>query len=364
MITFLVFIIVLSILIVVHEFGHFIMAKRMGVVVERFSLGFGPKILGLKKKETEYTICAIPLGGYVKLGGDNLDEYTGKTDEYLAQPPSKRFMIIFSGPLFNYILGIICFWLIFFAGYPALTSRVGGLIDGLGAKEAGIVAGDKIIKVENKEVRLWDELQRAIQLENTKAQLNITILRENKEINLKVKIKQEAIEDILGQKHRIGLIGIIPSNEIQKVRHGFIPSFFLGVQKAVDLTNLTYKALWRMITGKLSVRQSVTGLPGIFYLTSKAASMGIISIIYLMAALSISLCLFNLLPFPALDGSYLLLLVMEKITGKYLSPKVERMVTQFGLAFLITLAALVTFNDLFRFYGDKMDKVLKFFKGG
>src|SRR4030042_1455801 len=150
MITFLIFIFILSILIIVNEFGHFIAAKSAGVRVEKFSLGFGPQLLKKKRDNTEYSLSAIPLGGYVKLAGDNLEEYKGKSFEYLAKTPGERFRIIFFGPLLNYILGFLCLWLIFFVGYPTLTTKVGGLIDGFGAKVAGLEVGDKIIAVDGK----------------------------------------------------------------------------------------------------------------------------------------------------------------------------------------------------------------------
>jgi len=124
--TFILFLLILGILIIIHEFGHFMAARSTGVRVERFSIGFGPKLFKKVKKHTEYTVCAFPLGGFVKMCGDSLDEYKGKNYEYFSKPPGKRFWIIFFGPLLNYVLGFLIFWLIFFTGYPALTSRVGG----------------------------------------------------------------------------------------------------------------------------------------------------------------------------------------------------------------------------------------------
>jgi len=128
----------------VHEFGHFIAARINGVRVESFSLGFGPQIFKKKKNDTEYRISLIPLGGYVKMAGDNQLECKGKSDEYFAKSVGKRFQIIFLGPLLNYVLGFLFFWCILFVGYPSLTNKVGGLIDGYGAKEAGLVVGIRL----------------------------------------------------------------------------------------------------------------------------------------------------------------------------------------------------------------------------
>ena len=356
MISFVVFLFILGILIIAHEFGHFIVAKRLKVKVEKFSLGFGPQIFSKKKHDTQYCINAIPLGGYVKLAGDNLEEYKGSSDEYLSKTPKQRAAIIFFGPLLNYILGFLFFWLIFFLGYPTLTSKVGGLIDGLGAKDAGIQVGDKIIAVDGKKVEFWEELQKIIQSKKTGAVVRLSILRDNKEYPIDVKIKEKELDTPLGQKRSVGLIGITPQDEIVIVKHGIIKSFILGINKTVELTIMTYKALWRIITGRLALRESVTGPLGIFYITSQAARLGVIAVLQLIAILSVSLAIFNLLPLPILDGGHILLLAIEKIRGKAISLKTERIITRIGLTLIISLAIIVTYNDLLRFFGDKISK--------
>ena len=159
MLNMLVFIFVLSVLIFVHELGHFIFAKRMGVRVERFSLGFGALLWKRKVGDTEYCIGSIPLGGYVKMSGDSLEECKGKPYEYYSKSPGKRFQIIFFGPLFNYALGFLVFWFIFFTGYPSLTTKIGGLLDGFGAQKAGLEAGDRIIAINGKKIVFWEEMQ-------------------------------------------------------------------------------------------------------------------------------------------------------------------------------------------------------------
>jgi len=355
MITSFIFLFILGLLIFVHELGHFIVAKRIGVKVEKFSLGFGPPILSKKKNDTQYSINAIPLGGYVKFMGDNLEEYKGKSFEYLAKSPKQRTIIIFFGPLLNYILGFLCFWLIFFVGYPTLTTKVGGLVNGFGAKDAGIQVGDKIIAVDGKKVDFWEDLQNIIHTKKSTTPVKLVISRNNKNYTIDVMIREKQLDDVLGQKHRVGLLGITPYDEFVKVRHGLGESLVLGINKTWGLTTMTYKALWRMITGKLSLRESVTGPLGIFYITSKAAHLGMIAVLHLIAVLSISLAIFNLLPFPVLDGGHIVLLAIEKVRGKYLSLKAERIVTQIGFTVIISLAIIVTYNDLLRF-GDRIFK--------
>lgn len=351
MISLLVFLIVFGVLITVHEFGHFIAAGKTGVRVEKFSLGFGPRLFRKKKCATEYCISAIPLGGYVKLAGDNLEEYKGKPDEYLSKTPGERSLIIFCGPLFNYILGFFCFWLIFYAGYPALTTKVGGLLDGYGAKDAGIKVGDKVVAIDGRGVNSWDDLQMAIFSKESSDVAELLVLRENKEYPLQVRLKKKQLDDRLGAKREVGLLGITPDfSETTKVRYGFGRSFILGAKKTWDLTAMTYKALWRMIGGRLSLRESVSGPLGIFYITSQAARLGITAVLNLFGLLSISLAIFNLLPLPVLDGGHLLLLALEKIRGKYLSIKTERLLTQIGMTIIICLALFVTYNDVLRIF--------------
>ncbi len=359
MVALFIFLLILGLLIIVHEFGHFIVAKRLGVRVEKFSFGFGRRLLSRKRGDTEYSISLIPLGGYVKLAGDSVEEFKNNTDEYLSKTPSQRARIIFFGPLLNYVLGFLCFWLIFFIGYPTLTTKVGGLIEGFGAKEAGLQVGDKIIAVDGKRVNFWEDLQVAIQSKKAAAKVTLSVLRDSKEYNLDVKIKEKNLDDALGQKHNVGLIGITPKDEIVKVRHGFLKSFVLGINKTLDLTIMTYKALWRMVTGKLSMRESITGPLGIFYITSKAASIGMVALLHLVAVLSVSLAIFNLLPLPVLDGGHIVLLAIEKIRGKQLGIKAEHIVTQIGFTLIVSLAIFATYNDMVRLFGDKISKFIK-----
>lgn len=359
MISLLVFLFILGILIIVHEFGHFIIAKRMGVRVEKFSLGFGPKLWSKKIKDTEYTVSLVPLGGYVKMAGDSLEEYKGSSGEYFNKTPLQRAAIVFCGPLLNYLMGILCFWMVFVIGYPTLTSKVGGLLDGFGAQEAGIRPGDKIVSVDGKIVDYWEELQGIIQAKLGAAAVTLSILRDGKLQELEVRIREEETDDVLGQRRSIALLGITPLySELVKVRYGFFESFFLSIKRSWGLTVLTYKSLWRMIVGKISLRESVTGPLGIFMITSRAANEGLVAVLNLVGLLSISLGIFNLLPFPVLDGGHILFLAIEKIRGRYFSAKTERIITQVGLSAIILFAVIVTYNDILRFGG----KIFQWFK--
>jgi regulator of sigma E protease len=335
------------------------MAKKSGVRVEEFSLGFGPKLFKKKSGDTEYSVAAVPLGGFVKMAGDNIEEYTGKSDEYLSKKPGQRFNIIFFGPLLNYILGFVCFWLIFFAGYPTLTTKVGGLIDGYGAEKAGIQVGDVITAIDGKKIQYFEDLQKEIHSKKEAATVELSVKRGAQELQIPVNIREKKLDDALGQKKNVGMIGITPYDEVIIVKHGIFESLILGAVKTVDLTAMTYKGLWLMVTGQLDMRESVTGPLGIFYITSKAARLGAIAVLHLMAVLSVSLAIFNLLPLPVLDGGHLFLLALEKIRGKGLSIKIERVITQVGVSLIITLALFVTYNDIVRIFGEKISKFFK-----
>lgn len=359
MIPLLVFIFILGTLIIVHEFGHFMVAKKAGVRVEKFSLGFGPRLFKSKRGDTEYSLSAIPLGGYVKLAGDSLQDYKGHPDEYLSKKPGQRAAIIFFGPLLNYILGFLCLWLVFFTGYPTLTTKVGGLIEGFGAQQAGIKAGDRIVAIDGQRIAFWEEMQRITQSKKGAASIKLVVLRDNKEYNLEVKIQEKELGDMLGQRRKRGLLGITPEGEITKVRYGPGKSFLLGLEKTYELTVISYKGLWRIIVGRLSLRESVTGPLGIFYITSKAAELGVTAVIQLVAVLSISLAIFNLLPLPILDGGHILFLAIEKVRGRRLGLAAENIIARIGLALIISLAIVVTYIDVWRLFGDK---IAAFFK--
>ncbi len=344
----------------IHEFGHFIVAKRLGVRVDKFSLGFGPKIFSLKRGDTEYLISSIPLGGYCKMAGDEPGEkLINQKWEFLSRSVSDRFLIIFAGPFFNYVLAFLIFSFIFMFGNPTLTTEVGSLLKDYPAQMAGICVGDKITAIDGKAVKYWEDMTEIIH-KHAEDAIKLSLIRNGKPSDVEVKPIVRRIKDIFGNETKLALIGVAPSQRIENVKYGFFQSFGLGFKKVVDLTVLTYKALFSVITGRLSVKESMTGPIGIFVITGQAAKLGMIYIFHLMGILSASLAIFNLLPFPILDGGHIIFLAIEKLRRKPLSIKAQEYVSNFGIAVLILLTVFIFYNDIIKF--QIIENIIKWFK--
>ncbi|MDD5347368.1 MAG: M50 family metallopeptidase [Candidatus Omnitrophica bacterium] len=336
----------LSILIIIHEWGHFIAAVKAGVRVEVFSIGFGKKLFRRKTKNTEFAISAIPLGGYVKMAGDNLEEAAGKPDEFLSKPVSRRLAIIAAGPLMNYVFGILFLWAVFATGYPALGTRVGGLIDGMGAKAAGIAVNDTIIAIEGAPTASWDDLVSAIRKNDEKPAVSVRVRRGSDEIPFEVSLVALEKATLLGEKFSSRGIGISPAAADNRViiRYPVTAALGVSVKRTLEMTVLTYKAFWYIAIGRLSARTSVGGPVAMFDWFGAVRTLN--EFLLLLAAVSVGLAIFNLLPFPALDGGHILLLGIEKVRGRYLSKRSEEIFARVGYTVLITLAVLITANDL------------------
>ncbi len=354
------FLAVLSVLVMVHEFGHFIVAKRLGVRVEKFSFGFGPKIFSIKRGETEYLVSSIPLGGYVKMAGDEPGEaLNGEKWEFLSRGIIERFKIIFAGPLLNYILAFLIFSIIFMFGSPTLTTDVGSLLKGYPAEVQGIIVGDKILAVDGKSVKYWENVTEAIH-KHIQGPMKLSIERDGEIFEKEIVPVVRQVKDIFGKETHIALIGIAPSQKIEKVRYGPLISLYMGFKKLAQLTLVTYKALWSILIGRLSLKESMTGPIGIFVVTGQAAKLGLIYIFHLMGILSASLAIFNMLPFPVLDGGHIIFLAVEKIRGRPLSIKMQERITNIGISFLIMLTLFIFYSDVTKF--GIAEKVMRLFK--
>jgi len=356
-----VFIIVLSILIVVHEWGHFITAKKLGVHVERFSLGFGKKLWSRKYNNTEFMICAIPLGGYVKMAGDERSECKGTPEEFYSKSTGARALIILNGPVVNFILAYVCLVLVFMLGFPDLSSKVGKLIDGYPGVHAGLLINDRITKIDNQDVESWSDVQKYIS-ESQFDTIELEIDRNGELITKTIVPQVEKRKNIFGQEQQIRMVGISPTDDIILLKYGFFESFIKGYDKLVEITVMTYKAIYFMITGSMSAKDSVTGPIGIFYIIKSAAEMGLSHLLFILGVISASLAIFNLLPIIPLDGGHLFLLAIEKIRGRELPPKVDEYIARIGFSLIILLAIYVFYSDFARF--GWIDAIKGIFNGG
>ena len=338
-------VVVLSVMILSHELGHFIVAKKMGVKVEVFSLGFGRKIKSFKKGDTEYALSLIPFGGYIKMAGDELSgKLEGKEWEFYSKPIYKRFNIIVAGAAVNYILGFLLFCFMCMLGEPVVTSRIGVVRAGYPAEKAGLKKNDIIVSINEKKVNRWDEVLNTIH--NRKVgDIVLGIDRDGKISTVTVSGRAEEQKDIFGKPKKVTVIGIESSNEARFVKYGFLDSIKMGAKKTWELTIMTYQMIGKMFTGAVSPK-AMAGPIGIFAIVGKAANMGINYLLYISALISISLAIFNLLPFPILDGGQILCLAIEKIKGKPVSAKAQDIAQNIAFALLIAFMLFVSWNDI------------------
>jgi regulator of sigma E protease len=353
-----IFLAIISILIFVHEMGHLLMARRLGIKVEKFSLGFGPKLLSFTFKGIDFKLSLIPFGGYVKLAGDSRQECKGLSHEYFSKSPGHRAQVIFCGPLFNYILAFLFLWVVYCIGYPQLSARVGKLIDNMPAKEAGILENDQILEVNGVKIRYWTDV-----LENVKdkvtEKLDIKVLRENKEVAFSLTPLKKTEKDLFGNKREVSLIGIVPSGDIIEEKYNIFTAFFVSLFNILKMTYFTLKAILSLILGHLSLKEAVTGPVGIFNITSEAAKYGLNALLHVTSMLSLALAIFNVLPIPVLDGGHLLFLGIERLRKRPVSEKVEQKISDVGFGFIIILAVFILFNDLIKYgYWDKLNDLL------
>jgi regulator of sigma E protease len=345
---------VLGVLIAVHELGHFLAARRVGVKVEKFYLGFGPRLLRKKVGDTEYGLAAVPLGGYVKLAGDAAEECRGKPYEYLSKSKRARAFIIASGPLTNYVFGFLCFVAVCLIGEPIITTRIGGVRDGFGAKEAGIAAGDLVRSVNGTAVETWDDFQRSVRDLPGGSTAVLEVVRGEETRTFQVVVKSDEYVDVFGKKHAVGRVGVEYAGELVSKKYGFFAALRAAVVKTADLTVMTYDAFWRMLTGQLSVKDAATGPVGVMYVTSKVAHYGAVAMINWMGILSLSLAIFNLLPIPVFDGGHIMFLGLAQLRGRSLSQRTEKVVTNVGMSLIICFVLFVTYHDISRFFGEKI----------
>ena len=429
MITLLAFLYVLGVLIFVHELGHFLAARRHGVRVLVFSLGFGPKILKVKRGDTEYCVSAVPLGGYVKMAGENPeDPRSGQPDEFLSKTKWQRFQILFAGPAMNILLAVVVTAFVLgiqgvrqpvYFDQPAL---IGSVITGSPAEKAGIQRGDRVVTISGDQIGTWKDLELAIGLRRPNRDMSVTVLRNGQNVTMNVvpvaegryevsdigvlpdanpiitrvlsgdqaeKAGLKAGDIILavnGERMatRMQLIDVISRSanktiqvtvrrdggettvtatpdqrgsrgwlgvELSEPTKSFTPGPFeaikLSVEHNIESSGIIFRTLGGLFTGETSVRQ-LQGPVGIAQLSGESAQEGFITLLSLMAMLSINLGILNLMPVPVLDGGHILIMALEGIARRDFSMQVKEKMLLAGFVVLMMLMVTVIYNDLTR----------------
>ncbi|MDH5203256.1 MAG: RIP metalloprotease RseP [Nitrospirota bacterium] len=347
--TFLYALLLLGILIFVHEFGHFLAAKLLGVRVLKFSLGFGPALLKKKYGDTEYLLSSVPLGGYVKMLGESLEEELKEEEKLMAynyQPVWKRFFIVFSGPLFNLVFAVFIFFFIFLHGLPVMLPEVKDIVPQSPAERVGIMKGDTIIAIDGSPVNQWDEMTKIIHNSPGK-ELSVEIKRSNEVIKISVTPEKKTIKDIFGQEKEIGIIGITPSGKTFMKQQGLFQAVNNAIQRTWEVSVLTLVAIVKLIQ-RVIPADTIGGPILIFQMAGEQASLGFLNFFVFMAVISINLGVLNLLPIPILDGGHVLFLGIEAIRRKPLNEKFIKVTHGVGLAIIILIITLATYNDIMR----------------
>ncbi len=353
--TVLSFIIVLGILIFVHEFGHYIVAKKVDIRVEEFALGFGPRLFSRKKGETVYSLRAVPLGGFCNMTGEFVPDEEMDDEErqiyeeakergrcFHQQPLYQRFLVVFMGPMMNFLLAFMLFIIIFVGfGLPVgdLDSTViGGVSPGQPAAEAGLTAGDEIRSIAGRSVSSWEDIQQQIRSFAPGQEIEIELLREGEEISV-----------VLAPEEQQGypMIGITPETYRESI--GVISAVIRGAEESWLITSMIARGFGQMLTGGLTA-DDIGGPVMIASMAGDAARQGLDIVMRFTAVISINLGIINLLPIPALDGGRILFMIIEGIRRKPIDPRKEGLVHLIGFVILMVLMVFIIFLDIWTLF--------------
>ncbi|MDD3726588.1 MAG: site-2 protease family protein [Candidatus Ratteibacteria bacterium] len=343
--------ILFSVIILVHEAGHFLAAKRVGIRVEKFSLGFGPKIFSVKRGDTVYQVSLLLFGGFVKLAGeeDSYEKEVYEEWEYMGKSPGHRSQVIVAGSIGNLLLAFLLLIPVFMMGVPGYDgTKIGGLVEGLPAETSGLMVGDEVVKVNGRPCNEWFDvlvsIRKAIDTSHT-TPVELTVRRGQELLTFKIMpglYKQEE-GDIKGAPSYI--LGISPMEKIE--RYGPCRAFVRASIEFKDMVRSIFIALKMLVTKEASPRQ-LSGPIGIAQWGADIARRGLSRFLYYIAFISVNLGLVNMMPFPMLDGGHLVGLVGEKVTGRRPSKKILEWSGYIGFILIIGLALYVTYNDILR----------------
>ncbi len=345
-ITILATIFVLGVLVFFHELGHFIVAKKSGIRVEKFSLGFPPTILSKKWGETVYAIGAIPLGGYVKMAGEQPEEeISGAPWEFMSQPVWKRFLVIFAGPFMNFVLAVVVLaGLYMVRGKEVEAVFVGEVAAESPAAKAGIQNGDQIVSVDGNPVKDFQEMAQHI-YSKVEQPVVITLRRNDILITDTIVTYKDQAVTAKGDTVVVGKIGV--GNKPVFKRLGIFAAVGAGFDQAVFYVEMVFKFVAGLVMRTVPASE-IGGPIMIGQIAGATARAGFDILLEFLALLSVNLAVLNILPIPLLDGGHLVFLVAEKFKGSPISTRTRIIVQQIGIAFLLLLVIFVTFNDIHR----------------
>jgi regulator of sigma E protease len=328
-----------GLVIFLHELGHFLMCLRLGIRVEKFAFGMGPELFGVTRGPTRYSLCAFPLGGFVKPAGEELEGCTGKPDEYYGQAWHRRLAIVYAGPLMNYVLAFCLFTgVVYLKGLPEYGDKpvIGNMMTGYPADRAGIRIGDEILAFNGRPIAGWKQLSDAIHAA-PQQEVRLRYRREGKEFLATLTTK---VDDATGN----GVVGIMPESVFKPV--GALAAAWEGAAQCYNFTAVTAKT----IASKIYHRQrpDLAGPVGIAQMVSRAAHSGWEDLVFLIGFISVAIGFFNLLPVPLLDGGHAVLYIWEGLSRRKLTQELMTRANSVGFVLLAMLILFATYSDVVR----------------
>lgn len=353
------FLLVLSVLVFVHEFGHYIVARWCGVRVEVFSIGFGRELFGVNDRHgTRWKFCLIPLGGYVQMFGD-ADPTSSTTDHekvaglstpekqvaFFYKPVWQRAAIVFAGPAINFLYAIIVMAGLFATqGQIYAPAEIGGLMDGGAAARAGFQIGDRIVSINGKKVERFQELQREVTI-NMGTDIDFVVQRNKKTVSITARPDVITQQDNFGFKHMVGRMGIVSLGKTAIKQHSIPSAIGAAVTETWSISVATLRAIGQMISGVRSAEE-LGGVIRIGAYAKEFSDAGILSLLMFSALISVNLGLINLFPIPLLDGGHLVFYAYEAVFGKPMNERVRNIGVRLGYMLVIALMVFATLNDL------------------
>lgn len=344
--TIIYFILILGGIVFFHELGHFLFAKKAGVYIYEFSIGMGPQLFKWKSKkdETMYSIRLLPIGGFVQMAGEEIDpdENIPKEKRMQSKTWLQRFSIMIAGIFFNFVLAIVLLFVVgLINGTPQKETYIGVIDKNSSAYNAGLRENFEILQVNGKKVSTKDILSLEL-IANVKKEVEIKYKDENGNVEI-AKFKADTVDENGTTNYKYGF------SLINQKQRGFFSSIKYAFTKTIELIEYMFFVIWYLITGKISLT-NLSGPIGIFTMVGETAKEGLINLVYLMAIISVNVGFINFLPLPAFDGGRILFLIIEKIKGSPVNPKIENIIHTVGLGLLMLLMVFITYNDILRIF--------------